>query len=49
MKQKKNLTEVLFDLLNNSQKLRDMTNSTEKTGIKNGTTEFVKVIVHRFS
>lgn len=46
---KKNLTEVLFDLLNNSQKLRDMTNSTEKTGIKNGTTEFVKVIVHRFS
>ncbi|MBA8754717.1 undecaprenyldiphospho-muramoylpentapeptide beta-N-acetylglucosaminyltransferase [Wolbachia endosymbiont of Drosophila bicornuta] len=46
---KKNLTEVLFDLLNNSQKLRDMTNSTEKTGIKNGTTKFVKVIVHRFS
>ncbi|XCA33394.1 MAG: undecaprenyldiphospho-muramoylpentapeptide beta-N-acetylglucosaminyltransferase [Wolbachia endosymbiont of Polyergus mexicanus] len=46
---KKNLTEVLFDLLNNSQKLRDMTNNTKKTGIKNGTTEFVKVIVHRFS
>ncbi|TVS98806.1 undecaprenyldiphospho-muramoylpentapeptide beta-N-acetylglucosaminyltransferase [Wolbachia pipientis] len=46
---KKNLTELLFDLFNNSQKLRDMTNNTKKTGIKNGTTEFVKVIVHRFS
>ncbi len=43
---KKNLTELLFDLLNNSQKLRDMTNNTKKTGIKNGTTKFVKVIVH---
>ncbi|MDR2831430.1 MAG: undecaprenyldiphospho-muramoylpentapeptide beta-N-acetylglucosaminyltransferase [Rickettsiales bacterium] len=46
---KKNLTELLVDLLVNSQKLRDMASNAKKTGIKNGVTEFVKIIVHKFS
>ncbi|QOD38335.1 UDP-N-acetylglucosamine--N-acetylmuramyl-(pentapeptide) pyrophosphoryl-undecaprenol N-acetylglucosamine transferase [Candidatus Wolbachia massiliensis] len=41
---KKNLTELLVDLLGDSYKLRDMVNNVKKTRIKNGITEFLKII-----
>ncbi|MDM8335735.1 undecaprenyldiphospho-muramoylpentapeptide beta-N-acetylglucosaminyltransferase [Wolbachia pipientis] len=41
---KKNLRELLFDLLQDHQKLRGMASNTKKTRIKNGITEFIKVI-----
>ncbi|NSM56980.1 UDP-N-acetylglucosamine--N-acetylmuramyl-(pentapeptide) pyrophosphoryl-undecaprenol N-acetylglucosamine transferase [Wolbachia endosymbiont of Atemnus politus] len=41
---KKNLTELLVDLLQNYQKLCGMANNTKKTRIKNGLSEFIKVI-----
>ncbi|WP_395463346.1 undecaprenyldiphospho-muramoylpentapeptide beta-N-acetylglucosaminyltransferase [Wolbachia endosymbiont of Cantharis cryptica] len=46
---KKNLTGSLVDLLENSQKLRDMASNTKKTRIKNGVTKFIKVIAHELS
>ncbi|MGL9717402.1 MAG: undecaprenyldiphospho-muramoylpentapeptide beta-N-acetylglucosaminyltransferase [Wolbachia sp.] len=46
---KKNLTESLVDLLQNQQKLRDMADNTKKTRIRNGVSEFIKIIVQKFS
>lgn len=41
---KENLTKLLIDLLNNSDKLHDMTSNTKNTGIKDGVTEFIEKI-----
>ncbi|MDG7056088.1 MAG: UDP-N-acetylglucosamine--N-acetylmuramyl-(pentapeptide) pyrophosphoryl-undecaprenol N-acetylglucosamine transferase [Wolbachia endosymbiont of Meromenopon meropis] len=41
---KKKMKELLIDLLQNSQKLRDMANNTKKIGIRSGVTKFVKMI-----
>lgn len=46
---KKNLGELLVDLLQNCQKLRDMANNTKKTRIRNGVTEFIKAIAQELS
>jgi len=46
---KKNLRVLLVDLLQNCQKLRDMANNTKRTKIRNGVTEFIKVIAQGFS
>ena len=40
-KTKKNLTELLINLLLNPKKLLNMANNTKKTGIKSGTIEFL--------
>ncbi|WP_168464520.1 undecaprenyldiphospho-muramoylpentapeptide beta-N-acetylglucosaminyltransferase [Wolbachia endosymbiont of Ctenocephalides felis wCfeT] len=40
----KNLTELLTNLLNNPEKLHDMAGNTEKTGLKNGIAEFMKIM-----
>lgn len=48
-KTRKNLQELLVDLLSNSQKLRGMANNTKRTRIKNGVTEFIEVIAQKFS
>ncbi len=45
---KRNLRELLVDLLGNSQKLSDMANNTKKARIKNGVDEFIKIIAQRF-
>ncbi|MDR1139220.1 MAG: UDP-N-acetylglucosamine--N-acetylmuramyl-(pentapeptide) pyrophosphoryl-undecaprenol N-acetylglucosamine transferase [Rickettsiales bacterium] len=46
---KKNLRELLVDLLQNCQKLCDMANNTKETRIRNGVTEFIKVMAQEFS
>lgn len=46
---KKNLGELLVDLLQNCQTLRDMANNTKKTRIRNGVTEFIKAIAQELS
>lgn len=44
-KARKNLQELLIDLLNNPHKLYDIASNTERTRIKDGIAEFIKVIV----
>ncbi|AAW71145.1 UDP-N-acetylglucosamine--N-acetylmuramyl-(pentapeptide) pyrophosphoryl-undecaprenol N-acetylglucosamine transferase [Wolbachia endosymbiont of Brugia malayi] len=44
---KKNLTKLLVNLLGDSQKLRDMANNTKKIRIKNGVTEFIRIVIHK--
>lgn len=46
---KKNLGELLVDLLQNCQKLCDMANNTKKARIRNGVTEFIKAIAQELS
>ncbi|OCA06701.1 UDP-N-acetylglucosamine--N-acetylmuramyl-(pentapeptide) pyrophosphoryl-undecaprenol N-acetylglucosamine transferase [Wolbachia endosymbiont of Trichogramma pretiosum] len=46
---KKNLGELLVDLLQNCQKLLDMANNTKKTRIRNGVAEFIKEIAQELS
>ncbi|MFL3876659.1 UDP-N-acetylglucosamine--N-acetylmuramyl-(pentapeptide) pyrophosphoryl-undecaprenol N-acetylglucosamine transferase [Wolbachia endosymbiont of Trichogramma kaykai] len=46
---KKNLGELLVDLLQNCQKLLDMTNNAKKTRIRNGVAEFIKAIAQELS
>ncbi|HCE59614.1 MAG TPA: undecaprenyldiphospho-muramoylpentapeptide beta-N-acetylglucosaminyltransferase [Wolbachia sp.] len=41
---KENLTKLLVDLLSNPKKLYNMANSTEKTEMKDGVTEFIQML-----
>ncbi|QKX02793.1 UDP-N-acetylglucosamine--N-acetylmuramyl-(pentapeptide) pyrophosphoryl-undecaprenol N-acetylglucosamine transferase [Wolbachia endosymbiont of Litomosoides sigmodontis] len=44
---KENLAKLLVNLLSDSQKLCDMANNTKKVKIKNGVTEFTRIVIHK--